>query len=82
MDLRKTLGLNERFADLLTTSFQEKKVVALLLDDQGLERAGGYIKLIDTDSPVPFLELEGGKKIDLHTIVAVDGVFAEAYSGC
>jgi len=82
MDCRVTLGKDETFAAMLHTCMQAKQKVAMLLDQDGLTRAEGHIRCLELDAPQPYIELENGQKISCSSIVAVNGIFLDAYSGC
>jgi len=78
MDCRVTIGAKENFPDLLRRCMEENMKAEMLLDKNGLERAGGYVKSLDNEKVI----LEDGQEIELQYIVAVNGIFAESYSGC
>jgi len=82
MDRRKTLEKNETFLEMLTVCMKEKQKVAMLLDDHGLDRAEGWIKAIHPRETPACLELESGQKIEIGSVVAVNGVFSDSYSEC
>lgn len=82
MDTRITLNLDESFLQMLESCFHQKEKVHLLLDEKGMVRAEGFITAIDKTSTVIIIELEEEKKIELKTIIAVNGVFHPEYGGC
>jgi len=82
MDCRVTLGKDETFAAMLRTCMHAKEKVAMLLDEDGLTRAEGYIRCLELDAPQPYIELEDDRKISCGSIVAINGIFLDAYSGC
>jgi hypothetical protein len=82
MDSRKTLGKNETFLDILMLCMKEKQKVNMLLDNNGLSRIDGLIKTISPPAEPSTVELEGGQKIEIRNIVAVNGIFSEPYSEC
>ncbi len=82
MDGRLTIGESETFLGILTQCMETGQKVDMILDDNGLTRAAGYIKSVDSVDGQSFLEMEDGRRIDISTVVAVNGVFAAAYSGC
>jgi hypothetical protein len=82
MDKRGTLSAKENFAEKLKNCHDSKEKVSMILDDGGLQRAEGIIKSIHFDAQPPFLELQDGRKINLHTVVAVNGTFLSDYSEC
>jgi len=82
MDSRVTLNLDESFLEILETSFTKGEKVYLLLDENGLVRAEGFVTAIHKNPVTTSIELEGKKRIDLKTIVAVNGIFKPEYGGC
>lgn len=78
MDCRITIGPEENFPAMLKHCMEENIKAEMLLDINGLERAGGYVKSLSNEKVV----LEDGRQIELKFIVAVNGIFAESYSGC
>lgn len=81
MDSRITLNTTETFLEILQTAFQAKQKVNLLIDDCGVTRKEGLITVIHGTSPI-FIELSDGCKIDLATIIAVNGIFRPEYGEC
>jgi hypothetical protein len=82
MDIRNTLKTNATFIEILSNCLEEKNKVAMLLDNNGLVRAEGIIKSINTEATEPFIEMQGGLRIVLATITAVNGIFVASYSEC
>ena len=82
MDKRGTLAANESFIEKLKTCYSSKEKVSMILDTGGLERAGGMIKEVHFDAQPPFIELNDGTKINVHTIVAINGTFLPDYAEC
>jgi hypothetical protein len=82
MDKRGTLSANENFTGLLKRCYDSKEKVAMILDEGGLLRKEGIVKSIHLDAQPPFFELQDGTKIDLHTVVAINGTFLSDYSEC
>jgi hypothetical protein len=82
MDNRQTLSSGETFLELLKTSYQDGKKVALLVDDEGITRMEGCIKALNTSGSTAIVELEGAREIGLDKIVAVNGVFRPEYGEC
>jgi predicted metalloprotease len=82
MDSRLTLNVDENFLQMLESSFRQKEKIYLLLDENGIVRAEGLITAIDKNSSAASIELEGKKKIEVKTIVAVNGVFRPEYGEC
>ncbi|MCH5718233.1 hypothetical protein [Niabella hibiscisoli] len=82
MDIRNTLAINGDFCDILVDCQEHGSKIALLLDENGIVRKEGFIKEMVWDDPVPFIELKDGAKIELATILAVNGVFVPSYSEC
>jgi hypothetical protein len=82
MDWRLTLKKNESFLEILYNSFSSGGKVNLLLDEGGISRAEGFIKSIHTDVPDPYIEFENEARINLKTIIAVNGIFLPEYDEC
>ncbi len=82
MDHRTTLHSNDSFVDILSNCMQAKTKVALLLDDDGLIRAEGFIKALHIHTLQPHIEMQSGLKIVLKTIKAANGIFALEFSEC
>lgn len=82
MDKRGTLSANENFKQKLKNCFDNNEKVSMIVDDGGLIRAEGIIKSIHFDVDSPFIELHADTKINVHTIVAINGTFLSDYSEC
>jgi hypothetical protein len=82
MDSRITLSGNETFLSILSNCITSNSKVAMLLDDNGLVRAEGFIKQIFPDAPQPYLEMQSGTKIVLQSIAAVNGIFVSSFCEC
>lgn len=82
MDSRTTLKCNATFIDMLSNCMEAKTKVAMLLDNNGLIRAEGLIKSMEINAAQPYIEMQGGLKIVLDTITAVNGIFVASYSEC
>lgn len=82
MDCRLTIGETETFRGMLIRCMEAGQQADMILDDNGLTRAAGKIKSVYDENGSSFLEMEDGRKIEINSVVAVNGVFASAYSGC
>lgn len=82
MDTRVTLNVNEAFLEILESCFQKKEKLHLIIDENGMVRTEGFISAINKNSSGAFIELKDGRKIDLKTIVAVNGIFRPEYGEC
>lgn len=82
MDNRTTLKTGQTFLDLLLQLQKVNTKAAMLLDCNGLVRAEGIISEVVMNDSVPYLKLQNGLKINLSTIVAVNGIFLSDYSEC
>ena len=82
MDSRNTLKCNATFIDILSNCMEAKTKVTMLLDNNGLIRAEGFIKSMEINVAQPYIEMQGGLKIVLGTITAVNGIFVASYSEC
>lgn len=67
---------------MLSNCMDAKTKVAMLLDNTGLIRAEGFIKSMEINVAQPYIEMQGGLKIVLGTITAVNGIFVASYSEC
>lgn len=82
MDNRTTLKTGQSFLDLLLQLQKDNTKAAMLLDWNGLIRAEGIISEISMNDTQLYLKLQSGLKINLSTIVAVNGIFLSDYSEC
>jgi hypothetical protein len=82
MDNRTTLKTGQTFLDLLLQLQKVNTKAAMLLDCNGLVRAESIISEVVMNDSVPYLKLQSGLKINLSTIVAVNGIFLSDYSEC
>lgn len=82
MDSRLTIGETETFRGMLIQCMEAGQRVDMILDDNGLTRAAGEIKSVYDENGRSFLEMADSRKIEISSVVAVNGVFASAYSGC
>lgn len=82
MDSRNTLKCNATFIDILSNCMEAKNKVVMLLDNNGLIRAEGFIKSLEINVAQPYIEMQGGLKIVLGTITTVNGIFVASYSEC
>ena len=82
MDSRITLQVDASFLEILETCWQQEKRVHLLIDEDGLIRMEGLIDRIDKEPAGIFIELRDGKRVDMRTIVAVNGIFRPEYGEC
>jgi hypothetical protein len=82
MDIRTTLKRKEAFIEILSNCLEDKTKVAMLLDNNRLIRAEGSIKSINTEAVEPFIGMQGGLRVVLTKITAVNGIFVASYSEC
>ena len=82
MDKRGTLSANGNFMGLLKRCYDNNEKVSMILDDGGLQRKEGILKSIHLDAQPPFFELQDGTKVNLRTVVAINGTFLSDYSEC
>jgi hypothetical protein len=82
MDIRQTLVVHATFIQMLNQLKESHHTAALLFDDQGLTREEGLISQIVEDEKGTLVQLDNGRLIPLHSIVAVNGVFLSDYSEC
>lgn len=82
MDQRFTLNKNESFLKMIIQCQQEQQPASILYDDKGITRAQGYVTDVYMDrNPIAF-RLDNELEIELHTVVALNGVFADNYTEC
>jgi hypothetical protein len=82
MDLRNTLAQDETFRVILKECFSGNTKVALIVDNNGLERMEGKIISIESNAQEPFIKLDNGSIIFEKTLIAVNGIFLPSYSEC
>jgi hypothetical protein len=82
MDSRITLGMNESFVEILNRAYATGEEVAMLIDDNGLERMEGVLAAVSFTGPAPYIEMDNGSRVNLQKIVAINGIFLPEYSGC
>jgi hypothetical protein len=81
-DVRETLPVKGNFYDVIYSLFEKNETANILYDDHGITRANGKIKEVSERNDAPFFVLENGLKINIHSIIAVNGIFASDYSEC
>lgn len=82
MDCRDTLSAGGAFKTILRNCAEAGQKIAMLLDEDGLTRAEGFIQSAGLDATDPYIELDNGKRISCNSIVAVNGIFLDQYSQC
>jgi hypothetical protein len=84
MDKRETFDNLEKLKAILDKLRQAQEKANLLLDQGGLTRMEGFISFIDEQPELgtTTVTLDGGTKILLNQIVAVNGQFRSDYSEC
>jgi len=80
-DVRETLTVQGDFYDMVLSLFKNKEIANILFDSNGITRANGLIREISERNESPFLVIDD-LKIDIHSIIAVNGIFASDYSEC
>ncbi len=81
-DVRETLPVKGNFYDLILSLFQNKETANILYDNNGITRANGTIKKVSERNESPFFVLNDDLKIDINSLIAVNGIFASDYSEC
>lgn len=81
-DRRKTLAHNASFYSIVAECFNRGQSVHLLYDQGGLQRASGRVIRIDPPGPQCTFTLHSGQRIQLNSLIAVNGVFADDFSEC
>lgn len=82
MDIRNTLAQEETFMVILNECFSNNIKVALIIDNEGLERMEGEIISIESNDKDPYFKLNDGSVIFVKTVIAVNGMFLPSYSEC
>lgn len=82
MDTRLTLNNKEGFLPVMEDLYRQQKKASVLYDNNGLTRYEGMVKGISKEATSASLLLEGGLKIPLSDLIAVNGIFAPDYSEC
>jgi hypothetical protein len=82
MDNRITLQVNTSFLEILESCLHKEEKIHLLIDENGLVRMEGLIDHIRKEPLGIFIELKEGRRIDIGTIVAVNGIFRPEYGEC
>lgn len=82
MDCRDTLTQGDSFKAILHNCATTEQKIAMLLDENGLTRAEGFIQSMELDIVTPYIELTNGRKINCSSIVAINGIFLDDYSQC
>jgi hypothetical protein len=82
MDSRITLQVDTTFLEILESCLQKEEKIHLLIDEDGLVRMEGLIDRIYKEPYGTFIELREGRRIDVRTIVAVNGIFRPEYGEC
>jgi hypothetical protein len=82
MDLRNTLAQDETFMVILNECFSNNTKVALIVDNNGLERMEGKIISIESNAKEPYFKLDDGSVILEKSLIAINGMFVPSYSEC
>ncbi|MBO9659883.1 MAG: hypothetical protein J7527_13770 [Chitinophagaceae bacterium] len=81
-DTRQTIPNGASFYAQLEELFKSKQTAGLLYEDHGVTRANGLISALYKEDGREWIELEGGLKIAVDTIYALNGIFRSDYSEC
>jgi hypothetical protein len=82
MDKKLTLDVNETFISLLLEIQTAQKKANFLLDSNGMARAEGFVDKVVSKGTTSYVELKGGTKLAIKSIVAINGVFLPDYAEC
>jgi hypothetical protein len=82
MDLRNTLAQHETFIVILNECYSKNTKVALIVDNNGLEKMEGKIITIESNASEPYFKLDNGSIIIEKSLIAVNGIFLPSYSEC
>lgn len=81
-DKRETLSSKENFYNILHTLYHTNEEASILYDYNGITRANGNIKQLSEPCESAYLILDDNSRINIRSIVAVNGIFAADYSEC
>ena len=81
-DIRETLSVTENFYNILAALYKKKEPANILYHDSGITGVSGTIMEIGEKNKSAYLVLDNGIRINICTIVAVNGTFAPDYSEC
>jgi hypothetical protein len=81
-DVRETISVAETFYSIILSLYEKKEAANILYDNNGITRASGNIKQFSEENKFPYLILDNNTRININSIVAVNGTFAPDYSEC
>lgn len=81
-DTRQTIPDGVSFSGQLVALLESKGAAGLLYEDGGMTRANGVITKLYKEDGREWLELDGGQKIAVDTIYALNGIFRSDFSTC
>ena len=81
-DVRETLPVKGNFYDVIYSLLKKNETANILYDDHGITRVNSKIKEVSERNDASFFALENGLKINIHSIIAVNGIFSSDYSEC
>lgn len=83
MDQRETFSNEAELLSVISRFFEQKLLVSLLIDQQGLSRIEGYISAIEISDDIRKTTITvSDNKISLEEIIAANGLFRSDYSEC
>lgn len=83
MDQRETFSNEAELLSVISRFFEQKLLVSLLIDQQGLSRIEGYIGAIEISDDIRKTTITvSDNKISLEEIIAANGLFRSDYSEC
>jgi hypothetical protein len=82
MDKRETIPRGGSFYPLLLELFNGKQHAAILYDDNGTTRAGGFIEQFFERDGKQWFKLDDQTEIQVDKLYAVNGIFSDDYSEC
>ena len=82
MDCRITLGRGESFLDFLIKAKEKNETVNLIIDADGLERIESKVQSISNSGNNVIVTMDDGRKLSVHQIVALNGIFHQDYGEC
>ena len=81
-DIRETLPVAGNFYNIILSLYQKKETANILYDNNGLTRANGNITQLGEENRCTYFVLDNRVQINITSIVAVNGIFADDYSEC
>lgn len=82
MDMRQTIVDRQAFGKMLQELKDNQQKASLLYEQQGIERAEGFITKLAFTAGGGTVTLHTGLTVNINAIVAINGSFLSDYSEC